>query len=173
MDSKVLLERLVYDMEHCRYHLVVDYLADDVVVYTWHGVVYGKKNATNYLLDYRRYQHHNLIYNKWKQVLHCVDVDLKPFDKTFDSPTAVGFDDIEESNASKTLMRRSRVQGGVPEIARYHSSTGYDSQGYAHFERDGFIASHPHVTFFRVPVKQTIVLKDNEIVLLNLTKRRK
>jgi hypothetical protein len=173
MDSKVMLERLVYDLEHCRIHLLIDYLAEDVIIYTWHGVVYGRKNATNYLMDFRRYQHHNLLYNKWKQVMHCIDDDIKPFRSSYASENADpnAFDNL--SSDSSHSLRRSRVPGGDMEVARFHDATGFDSQGYAHFERDGFIGSHPHLTFFRIPIKQTIVLRDGQIVMINITKRRK
>jgi hypothetical protein len=150
----------------------LDYLADDVVIYTWHGVVYGRRNAINYLLDFRRYQSNATTFNKWKQVMHCMDASIKPFNAEYVSASAEEFDDHAGEESPVARRRRPRVAGGDMGVARFHDQQGFDSQGYAQFERDGYISSHGYITLWRIPIKQTIVLRDGQIVMINLMKRK-
>ncbi|EPY30938.1 hypothetical protein STCU_01054 [Strigomonas culicis] len=56
--------------------------------------------------------------------------------------------------------------GSVP-----YDDKGYDSQGFAMFERDGTIASLTKLSMKKLHVKETAVVKDGYIILVNLSKR--
>nr|CCC91192.1 conserved hypothetical protein [Trypanosoma congolense IL3000] len=127
------------------------YLADDVVYNSWLGVVYGKDNVVVFLMDNVRFVHHGRNYNRWKQVQHTLEHRARQYDLA----TAGG-----EGHTTNTL-------GTKPHLGM----DGYDSQGYATFERDGTIASHAKFAVFNVKIKETIVLRDNKVVLVNISKR--
>ncbi|KAG8346886.1 hypothetical protein ERJ75_000739500 [Trypanosoma vivax] len=123
------------------------YIAEDVVYNTWMGIVYGRENVSVFLHDNVRFLHHGRNYNRWKQVQHSLDPTLGRFDRLGSSEPAHG------------------------EPWSYFDADGYDSQGYATFERDGTISSHAKFSVFSVRVKETIVLRRNRVVLVNLSKR--
>ncbi|AAZ12064.1 uncharacterized protein TEOVI_000503800 [Trypanosoma equiperdum] len=125
------------------------YIANDVVYNTWLGVVYGKDNVEVFLRDNVRFVHHGRNYNRWKQVQHSLDASLKQF----------------------TVNDVSGYDESALDVRSYYDSEGYDSQGYATFERDGTIASHAKFAVFHVKVKETVVLRNNKVVLVNVSKR--
>lgn len=50
-------------------------------------------------------------------------------------------------------------------------SDGYDAEGYATFERDGTIASHAKFYTHSIAIKETIVVKNDQIVVISHSKR--
>ncbi|KEG14388.1 hypothetical protein DQ04_00491080 [Trypanosoma grayi] len=131
------------------------YLSDDVVYNTWMGVVYGKENVEVFLRDNVRFVHHGRNYNRWKQVQHSLDPTLRQYT-------------LSEGGDLSAL---SSVEFGGQVVRRYFNADGYDSQGYATFERDGTVASHAKFAVFHVRVKETVVLRNNKVVLVNVSKR--
>ncbi|RNF05426.1 uncharacterized protein Tco025E_07785 [Trypanosoma conorhini] len=135
----------------------LNYLADDVVYNTWMGVVYGKDNVTVFLRDNVRFVHHGRNYNRWRQVQHSLDPALRQYDRA--------------DGVTSGVSPQSSVHYGDPAVRRYFNVDGYDSQGYATFERDGTLASHAKFAAFNVKIKETVVLRNNKVVLVNVSKR--
>ncbi|EKG05545.1 hypothetical protein TCSYLVIO_003392 [Trypanosoma cruzi] len=136
------------------------YLSDDAVYNTWMGVVYGKENVAVFLRDNVRFVHHGRNYNRWRQVQHSLDPSLRQYDRADGSGSGSGI-------PSRALLQ----YGGDQAVRRYFNAEGYDSQGYATFERDGTIASRAKFSAFNVKVKETVVLRNNKVVLVNVSKR--
>ncbi|CAC9516397.1 SnoaL-like domain containing protein [Leishmania donovani] len=116
-----------------------NYLSEDIIYVTWLGVVEGKDNVVTFLRDNIRFLHFTKSFNRWRQVQHCLDADLC---RRFDD-SGVG-----DSN----LFDRD----------------GYDPQGYASFERDGMIANVVKYSMQKTRVKETVVIRDNKVVLVTL-----
>ncbi|KAK7195408.1 hypothetical protein NESM_000467800 [Novymonas esmeraldas] len=114
------------------------YLAEDVIYVTWLGVVEGKDNVVTFLRDNLRFLHFTRNFNRWNQVQHCLDADL------------VG------------------SVGDAAADASTFNSDGYDAHGYATFERDGSISNIVRLSIQRTRVKETIVIRDGEVVLVTM-----
>ncbi|KAH9579828.1 hypothetical protein LSM04_002380 [Trypanosoma melophagium] len=153
--SQLIATRFMDLLGEGRVDDALNYLSDDVVYNTWMGVVYGKDNVTVFLRDNVRFVHHGRNYNRWKQVQHCLDPTLKRY----------AVDDVS------TASQQGLVRFGDIAVRQYFNADGYDSQGYATFERDGTIASHAKFAVFHVKVKETVVLRNNKVVLVNISKR--
>ncbi|CUG91072.1 transmembrane protein, putative, partial [Bodo saltans] len=143
------------------------FLDDNIVISTWNGVVYGKEKAESFFNDYRRYMHHKHNFDKWKQVHHSLDASLQTFSS--EGPSMV----LPEDRVERTRrIVTGRITGGDPHVAQYFDESGYDSQGFAMFERNGVVGSHPKYAFLRLPVRQVIVVKNGLVVLYELSMRR-
>ncbi|ORC90686.1 uncharacterized protein TM35_000071100 [Trypanosoma theileri] len=153
--SQLIVTRFMDLLAEGRVDDALNYLSDDVVYNTWMGIVYGKSNVTVFLRDNIRFVHHGRNYNRWKQVQHCLDPTLERY----------AVDDVV------TALPQSLVRFGDISVRQYFNADGYDSQGYATFERDGTIASHAKFAVFHVKVKETVVLRNNKVVLVNISKR--
>eukprot|EP00331_Platyophrya_macrostoma_P006228 CAMPEP_0176409524 /NCGR_PEP_ID=MMETSP0127-20121128/2546_1 /TAXON_ID=938130 /ORGANISM="Platyophrya macrostoma, Strain WH" /LENGTH=144 /DNA_ID=CAMNT_0017788913 /DNA_START=43 /DNA_END=474 /DNA_ORIENTATION=- len=119
------------------------FISDDIVVSTWNGVIVGKAKAMTFFEDFRRYMHHTQNYNRWRQVQHCLDPNLEKF--AVNAQQSSYEDDAMELSARYVS---GRVRGGDIDTEQYFNAEGYDSQGYAMFERDGQYGCHPKFTFW-------------------------
>ena len=153
-------------VENGLFHELEPYLDDNVVVSTWNGVVYGKEKAFMFFEDNRRYMHHKQNYNRWRQVHHCLDPNLVAMHE--DQTSVVAEDRLERSGRLMT----GRMRGGDPEVSKFFDANGYDSQGYAMFEREGTYGSHPKFAFSNLPVRQVVVVRRGLVVLYQLSMRR-
>ncbi|EPY39239.1 hypothetical protein AGDE_04689 [Angomonas deanei] len=54
---------------------------------------------------------------------------------------------------------------------RPFSDAGYDSQGFAMFEREGKLSGYTGFTLSRESIRETVVVKGNKIMLVSLSKR--
>jgi hypothetical protein len=143
------------------------YLDDNIVISTWNGVVYGKEKAMTFFEDNRRYMHHKHTFNQWRQVHHCLDPNLQTFEAV--EPSMM----LPEDRLKRTRrIVTGRVTGGDSDVAQYFDDWGYDSQGFAMFERTGVVGSHPKFAFLRLPVRQVIVVKRGLVVLYELSMKR-
>lgn len=140
--SQLVLQRYTDLINSGNLDAAFNYLSEDVVYVTWLGVVEGKDNVVTFLRDNVRFLHFTKNFNRWRQVQHCLDADLSR-----------GFDDsgVGDSN----LFNRD----------------GYDAQGYASFERDGMIAKIVKLSMQKTRVKETVVIRDNKVVLVTLMER--
>jgi hypothetical protein len=136
--SQLVLQRYTSLLEQNEIDAASNYLAEDVVYVTWLGVVEGKDNVLTFLRDNIRFLHFTTNFNRWRRVHHCLDGDLKTF---------------PISNSSETS---------------FFNQDGYDSQGYATFERDGTIAKQVKLPLQHYRVKETVVIHDNQIALVTL-----
>ncbi|KAG5472589.1 hypothetical protein LSCM1_03994 [Leishmania martiniquensis] len=116
-----------------------NYLSEDIIYLTWLGVVEGKDNVVTFLRDNIRFLHFAKNFNRWRQVQHCLDADL---------------------------YRRSN-DAAAGESTHFHLD-GYDAQGYASFERDGTIANIVKLSMRKTRVKETVVIRDGQVVLVVL-----
>lgn len=60
---------------------------------------------------------------------------------------------------------------GTGKTAGEDAYPSYDKEGYATFERNGKLGYQPKIYVRSVPVKETVVIRDGLIVLVNVTKR--
>lgn len=139
--SQLVLQRYIDLLESNEVDAACNYLAEDVVYVTWLGIVEGKDSVVTFLRDNVRFLHFTKNFNRWRRVHHCLDSDLKQF-------TAPGTSEISFFNAE-----------------------GYDSQGYATFERDGTVAKQAKVPLQRYKVKETVVIRDNQVALVTLAEK--
>lgn len=117
-----------------------NYLALDVTHNSWIGVVNGRDDVLTMLRDGVRFMRHARVFRSWKQVQHCLDPSLRC---------------VLNTGTGSTVM---------------FDSDGYDSHGFATFERDGTIASDPSYVRYNISVKETIVVRDSFIVLIDISK---
>lgn len=136
--SELVLQRYTELLERSELDAAFNYLAEDIVYVTWLGVVEGKDNVVTFLRDNIRFLHFTRNFNRWRHVHHCLDADLR----TFAVP-------------------------GSKETS-FFNREGYDSQGYATYERDGTIAKHVKAPMQFYKVKETVVIRDNQVVLVTL-----
>ncbi|CCW61489.1 unnamed protein product [Phytomonas sp. EM1] len=110
----------------------------------------------------------DIIYNSWMGVVEGRD-------------NVVNFlrDNVRFSHHSRSYERWRVVQHSLePHLWEAGSSprpifddTGYDPDGFATFERNGTISTRPRFVFERVRVKETIVVQNGLIILVNVSKR--
>lgn len=139
--SQLILKRYTDLLGGGELEAAFSYLAEDVIYNTWLGVVEGKDNVVTFLRDNIRFLHHNRNFNHWRQVQHCLDSDLRPFRDDCASPGA------------------------------FFNLEGYDSQGYATFERDGTIGDQPKFAAYSIRVKETVVIFNSQVALVSITKQ--
>lgn len=147
---------------------IAAFLDDDVVVSTWNGVAYGKDRAMTMFEDHRRFMHHKQNFNRWRQVQHCLDPTLATFAEDTEGSSVAEEDKLERSQRLVT----GRAPSGVREVEKYFDGNGYDSQGYAMFEREGTIANHPRFAFRNKKVREVIVVHKGLVVLYQIGARR-
>lgn len=82
-------------------------------------------------------------------------------------------DNVRFMHHPRNFNRWRLVQHSLdPAVQRgRESEDGRDAQGFATFERDGTIASKAKYYFSSVPVRETVVVRDHSIHLINVTKR--
>ncbi|KPI83656.1 hypothetical protein ABL78_7312 [Leptomonas seymouri] len=139
--AQLILRRYVDLLESNELDAAFNYLAEDVIYVTWLGVVEGKDNVVTFLRDNVRFLHFTKNFNRWRAVHHCLDADLK----TFSIP----------GSSEKSFFNQE----------------GYDSQGYATFERDGTVAKYAKAPLEHYKVKETVVIRDNQIALVTLAQQ--
>ncbi|KPA83529.1 hypothetical protein ABB37_03124 [Leptomonas pyrrhocoris] len=139
--SQLVLQRYIDLLERNELDAAFNYLAEDVIYVTWLGIVEGKDNVVTFLRDNVRFMHFRTNFNRWRSVQHCLDADLKTFGTPGSSETS------------------------------FFNQEGYDSQGYATYERDGTVAKYAKAPLEHYRVKQTVVIRDNQIVLVTLTQQ--
>lgn len=163
-DSQLLATRFVELVESGSINEASHFLADDVIATHLNGIYYGKQSVTNYLLDARRYMHHKSNFNRWRQVHHCVDPTLRVYDD--------GAGKEHESRLSRSAsVMTGRSKFGDAQVAQYFDPLGYDSHRYAMFEREGWVGCHPKISFWMIPVRQMVVVRDGEVTVFSITKK--
>lgn len=108
------------------------YLADDVILQSWLGVVEGKADVVSYLNDNKRFMHHARTSSAWRQVNRSMEQEAET-DPSF--------------------------------------SSGYDHRNFAVFERVGTIATRPRFSVKTELVRETVVVRNDFVVLFVLAKR--
>lgn len=164
--SQVIALRFAELVDNGYLDAIEPFLDDEIVVSTWNGVVVGKRKAMTFFEDYRRYMHHTQNYNRWRQVQHCLDPQLHQFETN----RTVAYEEDEMERSARYVS--GRIRGGDLDTERFFDAEGYDSQGYAMFERDGKYGCHPKFAFWKLPVRQVLVLKDGLVVLFQISMRR-
>ncbi|KAL7696607.1 hypothetical protein N2W54_006333 [Lotmaria passim] len=139
--SELVLQRYVDLLESNQLDAAFNYLAEDVIYATWLGIVEGKDNVVTYLRDNVRFLHFTKNFNRWRRVHHCLDTSLVKFA-------------VPGSNETS-----------------FFNKDGYDSQGYATFERDGNVAKYAKTPMEHYAVKETVVIRDNQIALVVVAQR--
>ncbi|KAG5498870.1 hypothetical protein JKF63_03159 [Porcisia hertigi] len=137
--SQLVLQRYTQLISSGDLDAAFNYISDDIIYVTWLGVVEGKENVMTFLRDNLRFLHFTKNFNRWRQVQHCLDPELN----------------------------RSLDKSEVGDPALFNRE-GYDGQGYATFERDGTMANIVKLSMQKTHVKETIVIRDNKVVLVTL-----
>ncbi|CAM40519.1 conserved hypothetical protein [Leishmania braziliensis MHOM/BR/75/M2904] len=137
--SQLVLQRYTELINRGDLDAAFNYLSEDIIYLTWLGVVEGKDNVVTFLRDNMRFLHFTKNFNRWRQVQHCLDADLSLH--------------LDGSGASDSTVL---------------DHDGYDAQGYACFERDGTIANIVKLSMQKTRVKETIVIRDNKVILVVL-----
>lgn len=148
-------------------------LLDDGCILVSHlGVVYGKDNVLNVLADAKRHQYNKRHFSKFIQVQHCLDSSLRLFSAQNRVNHSPANDDFNQGSGS-FLGSSTMAFDSETELSRTpFDKNGFDSQGFAQFERDGELSIDTRNGLRKVDLKETIVVnKMGHIVLLSRARR--
>ena len=148
--------------------LLRDLLDDECIFLSYMGAVHGKAAVLSAFADAKRNQFNKRQFGKFVQVQHCLDSDLTLFSECSVPSANEDFEMGTPSFLGSSLHHAESESG----LRGPFDRNGFDSQGFAQFERDGEFSIDIRGSIRKVDLKETIVVRSNGlIVLLSRTRR--